>query len=163
MSILQVGSSEEQDKKHQETLEDTGFWGKAGAGSLVLAVRTKRILFALRSKHVQEPLTWGTWGGAIDEGEDPKYAARRELQEEAGYRGHILELLPLWVFRDVETGFKYFNFLAAVEDEFTPRLDWENSGYKWVEAGKWPTPLHPGAKLLLRNSEKDILDVVNEL
>lgn len=163
MPVLQVGSSEDQDKKHQEVLEDTGFWGKAGAGSLVLSIKTKRILFALRSKHVQEPLTWGTWGGAIDDGENPKKAAKRELVEEAGYKGRILEMLPLWVFHEPKSGFKYFNFLAAVEDEFIPKLDWENSGHKWVEAGKWPKPLHPGAKLLIRNSGKLILEVVGKL
>lgn len=145
LSRLEQSGSD--DDKHQQTLEDTGFWGKMGAGGLFLAQNSGRILFALRSKHVQEPNTWGTFGGAADEGENPKQAAHREMVEETGYKGTI-KMIPMFVFRH-SSGFQYHNFLAIIPKEFRPRLDWENSGFKWVDFGDWPNPLHPGAKTLL--------------
>lgn len=141
----------ENDAEHRAELNRTGFWGKQGAGCIILAKDTKRICIPHRSSYVEQPDTWGTWGGAIDSGEDPKVAAIRELREEAGYNGK-LELIPLFVFRH-SSGFTYYNFLALVEKEFAPKLDWETQGYRWVEYGDWPEPLHNGLKLLLSDPE----------
>lgn len=143
----------ENDAQHAAALRDTGFWGRAGAGALVLAADTGRILLPHRSMRVEQPGTWGVWGGAIDPGEDPMAAARREVEEEAGASG-IVEMVPLYVFRKGD--FKYHNFLAVVPSEFTPRLNWETQGYKWVEYGDWPSPLHFGLVSLLANSEEEI-------
>jgi len=138
------------DDEHQETLGKTGFWGKQGAGSLVVAKKTGRYLLPLRSQHVEQPGTWGVWGGAIDSGEVPVEAARRELTEEAGYRGPI-EMVPLVVF---ESGtFRYHNFLAVVEDEFEPTLNWETEKAQWFALDDFPQPLHYGLQYLLENSE----------
>lgn len=157
--LEQAGSD---DAIHQQTLKDTGFWGKQGAGGLFLAKSTGRLMFAQRSNHVQEPLTWGTWGGAMDQHESPKEAALREMFEETKFRGEA-ELFPMHVFKDAPSGFTYYNYIAVIEDEFTPRLDWENAGFKWVDYGKWPTPLHPGAKILLRESREDIVQCIKSV
>jgi 8-oxo-dGTP pyrophosphatase MutT (NUDIX family) len=141
----------DRDSEHRKELSRTGFWGKQAAGSIIYAASTGRFCLAHRSKLVQEPNTWGIWGGAIDEGEDPKQAALRELHEETGYAGGA-ELELLWIFEH-NSGFRYYNFLATVEDEFTPRLDWETQGYRWVEWGDWPQPLHPGVATLLSRSD----------
>jgi 8-oxo-dGTP pyrophosphatase MutT (NUDIX family) len=137
----------EDDSKHRQALKQTGFWGRRGAGCVIMARDTGRFCIAHRSSRVEQPGTWGTWGGAIDEGEDPAQAARRELAEEAGYTG-AMKLVPLYVFKH-ESGFTYYNFLAIVEQEFRPKLDWETQGYDWVEYGAWPSPLHPGLKAVL--------------
>lgn len=137
------------DDNHFHTLNKTGFWGKAGAGCLFYAQSTGRYLVAFRSRYVQEPNTWGTWGGAIDSGESPEEAVAREVEEEAGYNGHF-NIHHAWTF-DSGTGFKYFNYIVTVEDEFLPVLNWETSTFKWVEPGNWPTPLHPGLKALIDN------------
>lgn len=139
----------ESDEEHQQALDQTGFWGRAGAGCLIVAKDTGRICIAHRSQHVEQPGTWGTWGGAIDQGEDPKVAAAREVQEEAGYHGKM-SLIPLYVFKH-HSGFRYYNFLAVVEREFSPSLDWETQGYRWVEFGTWPKPLHHGLVSLLND------------
>lgn len=137
----------ENDVEHQKELERTGFWGKRGAGCLFQAIDTGRICIAHRSMQVEQPGTWGTWGGAIDNNETPENAAKREVREESGYNGKM-KLIPLYVFKH-PSGFIYYNFLALVEKEFTPIMDWETQGFKWVTFGKWPKPLHPGLKLLL--------------
>lgn len=148
----------ENDAEHRAELNRTGFWGKQGAGCIILAKDTGRICLPHRSQYVEQPGTWGTWGGAIDSGEDPRVAAARELREEAGYDGK-LKLLPLYVFRH-PSGFTYYNFLALVDSEFEPKLDWETQGYRWVEWGDWPTPLHNGLKMLL--NDPDSVDTIKK-
>jgi 8-oxo-dGTP pyrophosphatase MutT (NUDIX family) len=131
----------EDDVEHKKALGATGFWGKAGAGCIFVALDTGRLLLPLRSEHVLQPLTWGTWGGAIDEGETPEKAVRREVSEEAGYHGHY-EIEPLFLFKS--GAFRYFNYLAIVDNEFIPRLDWENKKADWFELDDLPSPLHFG-------------------
>lgn len=139
----------ESDIEHQAALEKTGFWGKQAAGCLFLAADTKRICIAHRSMRVEQPGTWETWGGAIDAGEDPALAVKREVKEEAGYDGPI-KMIPLFVFSH-PSGFKYYNFLAIVAHEFTPILDWETQGSGWFEFNNLPKPQHPGLSALLHD------------
>jgi 8-oxo-dGTP pyrophosphatase MutT (NUDIX family) len=138
-----VTSAGNSDKDHQKVMEDTGYWGKRAAGVLFWSVDTRRVLFAHRSRHVTQPGTYGTWGGAIDAKESPTQAVRREIKEETGYQGKYV-LHPLTVYVAPDADFRYYSFLASVQEEFTPKLDWENAGFKWAEMGTWPTPLHPG-------------------
>jgi 8-oxo-dGTP pyrophosphatase MutT (NUDIX family) len=140
----------ESNEQHAKTLERTGFWGKAGAGCVIIARDTKRICMPKRSKDVEEPGTWGTWGGAIDGREAPKAAAEREVREEAGYDGQ-LELVPLFVFK--KGSFKYHNFLAVVDTEFNPTLNWETSTYRWCSFDELPSPLHFGMQGILNDPD----------
>jgi 8-oxo-dGTP pyrophosphatase MutT (NUDIX family) len=137
------------DERHQRALDKTGFWGDQAAGSLIMSHTTDRFLIAHRSLHVKEPGTWGTWGGAIDKGEDPEVAARREIKEETGYVG-LFTMLPMYVFVS-DTGFRYSNFLVVVKDEFKPQLNWETQGFRWCQWGQWPTPLHFGLVAVLND------------
>lgn len=149
MKIAEV----DKDLDHKKQLQKTGYYGHRGAGCLFQALDTGRICIAHRAnlpKHLlQEPNTWGTWGGTIDPGESAESAVLREVQEEAGYTGKT-KLLPMYVFQS-PTGFVYYNFLALVKNEFLPRLNWENQGYIWTLFGQWPSPLHPGLRLLLKD------------
>lgn len=137
------------DDKHAELLNETGFWGSAGAGCLVLCTSTRRLLLGLRSKDVFEPLTWGTFGGAIDSTEDPKRAAIRELREETGYKGSV-QLAPLLTYRKGD--FRFFNYLALVPAEFKPKLDWENSRADWFAFKDLPAPRHFGLTAIFQDS-----------
>ena len=150
----------ENDSDHAAALRTTGFWGKQGAGAIIIAKDTGKILLPHRSFRVQEPDTWGTWGGAIDNDENPETAAKREVQEEAGYSGHI-QMIPLAVF--TKNTFKYYNFAAIVDNEFKPNLNWETQGYKWVDFGDWPSPLHPGLKWLIANDSNKIQDIIQKV
>ena len=117
------------------------FWGSAGAGVIFRAQDTGRLLVAYRSTFVNEPHTWGVWGGAFEHGEVPEHAASREAREETGYTGRM-SLEQVFVFK--KDDFTYTTFLAHVPEEFTPHLDWETEGWRWVEPGDWPTPVHYG-------------------
>ena len=150
------------DMTHGQALKKTGFWGKRGAGAIVMAKTTGKLLLPYRSLYVLQPHTWGVWGGAIDPKEKPEDAVKREMKEEVGYRGLDIDLIPLYVFEDEKTGFRYHNFLAVVPDEFTPDLNWETDNFKWVEFGDWPTPLHFGLKALIKNSGGTIKKIVEK-
>lgn len=143
-------SLNENDSAHSETMGRTGFWGAQGAGCILLAKDSGRLLLMKRSAYVNEPHTWGNIGGAIDEMEDPKEAAKREVQEESGYSGSI-EMIPLFVFR--KSNFTYYNFLGLIETEFQPTINWESEGFEWCELGNWPSPLHFGVQSLFQDAE----------
>jgi 8-oxo-dGTP diphosphatase len=49
-----------------------------------LIVKEGKILVCQRTKHQTMPLKWEFPGGKIEEGEQPRYALRRELEEELG-------------------------------------------------------------------------------
>jgi 8-oxo-dGTP pyrophosphatase MutT (NUDIX family) len=144
----------ENDSDHAEALQQTGFWGRAGAGVLFQARDTGRILIAHRSDSVEQPNTWGTWGGAIDENENPMTAAMREAAEETGTVPDQQSIVPMYVFSH-PSGFRYFNFLVITNTEFEPRLNWESQGFGWFDFGEWPKPLHPGTADLL-NDQKSL-------
>jgi 8-oxo-dGTP pyrophosphatase MutT (NUDIX family) len=135
--------------EHQKALDQTGFWGKQAAGAIIMAKSTGRILLSFRSGQVEEPHTWGVWGGAIDDGETPLAGAYREASEELGSI-RVEHAVPLYVFKS--GSFQYSNFLFIVGDEFSPNPSeehsWETEGYDWVEFGNWPSPLHPGLEAL---------------
>lgn len=148
----------ENDQEHAQALKQTGFWGRKGAGAIIAARDTGRILLPHRSQSVEQPGTWGVWGGAIDPKENPETAARREVHEEAG-APDIEEMIPLHVFK--KDDFQYHNFLAITPQEFKPKLNWETQGYKWINYGEWPQPMHFGLESLIQNSGKEIKKKVN--
>lgn len=136
-----------------------GFWGTSGAGALMVARGTGRVLLTLRSSGVRNPGTWGLPGGAIEEGESPEVGARREALEEVGFSGAI-KLHPAYVFKT--DGFTYYNFVGIVGSEFEPVLDWENDSAEWFDIDDLPSPLHFGVQRLFQHSGDLISSVVEE-
>lgn len=144
---------------HTSRGTDERFWGNQGAGVLLIARDTGRILLVLRSPDVNEPNTWGVLGGAIDNDENPMQAVYREVSEEAGYTGN-LNLQPSFVFRS--KSFKYHNFIGVVDSEFEPTLDWESSDAGWFSLERLPSPLHFGVKALMSNAKSQIESVIDD-
>jgi len=134
---------------HKQALLETGFWGRAAAGGIILARSSQRFLLAHRGEGTLQAGTWGTWGGACDGDETPIETVRREMQEEAGIQQEM-ELHELYTFRH-ESGFSYTNFLAIIEEEFEPVLNWETQGFGWFEFNQWPDPLHFGTRKLIKD------------
>lgn len=135
------------------------FWGNYGAGVLPICTSTGRILIALRSEYVNEPRTWGIFGGMIDdkkEQRNPEIAAKRELREETGLTSDF-DVIPAYVYKT--SGFQYYNFIGLVDNEFKAHLDWENEDSKWVTLDelKRIRPKHFGLEALIKNS-MDIIE-----
>jgi len=152
---------ENDDVVHAEQLKKTGFWGKQGAGCLPLCSKTKRFLLNLRSGAVEQPHTYGTWGGAIDSDENPREAALREFKEEAGFNGTFERVVSIYTFKS--SNFSYYNFLIIIPEEFTPKLDWESAGFKWCDLNEMQSlNLHFGVKSIL-NDEPSMRIINNYL
>ncbi len=135
------------------------FWGKVGAGALILCSETKRFLLPLRSRSVDEGGTWGTWGGAIDSQETPIDAVEREFKEETKYKGNVT-FHPLHKFEH-ESGFVYYNFVGVVDQEFKPLINWETERAEWRELYNFPKNLHFGMKDILSNG--NAMRIINDL
>jgi len=161
MKLKQILESNDSD--HQDALDQTGFWGAQAAGAIILAASSGKLLISHRSSEVEQPHTWGVWGGAIDEGESPVGGATREVTEELGHITTIAKI-PLYVFKDSNSDFRYYNFLFVVEKEFEPSpmpgSGWETQGHEWVTYGEWPTPMHFGLEALIKNSGSKIQSVI---
>jgi len=133
--------------KHALTTDESGkFWGNMGAGGIFFCTKTNRFLLAFRSRYVNEPHTWGVWGGAIDENETPLEAVKREITEETAFKGKY-KIVPSFIFK--KGNFQYHNFIIVVNTEFKPRLDWETESYGWFTLEEFPSPLHFGLKSLI--------------
>lgn len=141
----------ENDEDHQDALEKTGFWGDQAAGAIILCTKTKRLLLQLRSADVQEPFTWAGTGGAMDEGETPEQTTRREIKEELNYSGNM-QLKLIYVYKH-KSGFKYYNFLGLVSEEFSPKKSTEVAKYKWFDIDNLPSRLHFGLKAVFNNTK----------
>lgn len=139
------------------------FWGTSGSGVLIVAADTKRILLGLRSADVNEPHTWGNFGGAIgiddngnvEEALSPEDNAIKEMNEEIGYFGS-LEMIPSFTYRG--GSFTYYNFVGIVATEsLIPlgNINWEVSELRWFtldEVSALPN-LHFGVSELMKQEE----------
>lgn len=142
------------------------FWGDSASGVLPIAKDTGRILIGLRSGSVNEPYTWGNFGGAIglnDYGEEdvklsPEDNAIQEMREEIDYHGEI-ELIESYVFK--KRGFVYYNFLGLIPNESDIddyELNWEVDEIKWVTFDELVEheDLHFGLQGLIDNAYEQI-------
>lgn len=134
------------------------------AGVVFLAKDTGRCLLQLRNSDKRHKNTWGFWGGLMERGETPYECIQRELEEEIGFVPELKKLNPIDVYQSKDRNFYYYSFVAVVEKEFIPQLNDESAGYAWVDIGRWPQPLHQGARLTLTRNKGDeklrtILDI----
>ena len=136
------------------------FWGNIAAGVLPYSKSTKRFLLNYRSEAVNEPHTWGIWGGKIDDNENIKDAVIREFEEESEFNDKI-DLIDAFVFKNPDGDFKYYNFIGLIENEFEPILDWESEDYKWVTIDELYNQdnLHFGLENLLKESKNIIINL----
>lgn len=130
------------------------YWGSAGAGVIPVTRSTGRFLVPLRSQYVNEPGTWGTIGGAVDDEEDFDEAALREYFEET-CGPEAPDLIDLLTFEDEEAGFVYQNFLGVIEEEFEPCINWETARWAWLDLNQLLelSPMHYGLEAVLDDPE----------
>jgi len=149
----------------EHVIRDDNFWGKEATGCIPFSRTTKRFLFGFRSSKVRPPNLWGTFGGALDDNETLESNTWKELYEETRYEEQFSDrLIKLDVFQKQlsdGTVFKYHNYIAVIENEFIPRLNWENSRFMWVNYRNWPSPLIGGLEDILFKGDSKIRGLLN--
>lgn len=124
---------------------------RGGAGCLIYAKNTNKLLLILRSDLVSAPLSWSFPGGKIDEGEKPGRAARREVLEEIGFDLSGAPMRLIHVNDTHAPRFRFYTFATVVDREFEPVLNWESAEHRWCSADELPSPLHWGVRQTLDN------------
>jgi 8-oxo-dGTP pyrophosphatase MutT (NUDIX family) len=80
------------------------------------------------------PGLWESPGGLIEEGEEPREAALRELREETGLMGDIEDSHQPARTTSIHGQFKVYPFLVGVDNR-SVKLSSEHTDYSWVEDG----------------------------
>ena len=106
----------------------------ARSSAWVLVKVGKKMLLGKRSREVANAGQWGLFGGSIEEGEDPKEGALRELEEEAGLSAKKGELKLLWRGKHPSDDKKHSYFYGwdakgKVRDKV--RINWETEEFGW--------------------------------
>lgn len=157
--------------KWAQAFEDEGFvpdpsgrtfWGSRGSG--VLFVRNHpqfgpQLLMIHRSRHVEEPNTWGVPGGAVPKNEEDLFqSALRETTEEIGVLPPHRQVTQ-YVWQQPGGNFTFTTFILQVLDP-----NWEPRAFNWeVQDAKWVTldeatahNLHFGLRDLLAIMQKKV-------
>lgn len=95
-------------------------WGRRRGARVICTSESSVLLLADSDPGVPGSLWWVTPGGGIDEGEDPRSAARRELYEETGLQVDGESLIGPVARRLVTHG---YSDRVRVQDEWFFRLE----------------------------------------
>ena len=120
-------------------------------GGIIVSKKTGNVLTLLRSQKESYPGTWTFCGGKLENNEQEHAALLREMEEELGLT-QVDKVIPFHRYQSRSKDFVYDTFIVLVDDEFTPELNWENSGYAWTPIGNLPSPLHIKTRQMLSNS-----------
>lgn len=136
---------------------------KAASGCVFLSRNTGRLCLQLRSSTSRFPMTWGFWGGKVENNETPISALHRELEEELGSVPEYQKIQPLHKYTSPDGFFEYYSYVIIVNEEFIPTLNSESSGYAWFNSAVDIFPLHPGAYLIFSSEKmKDKITTITE-
>ncbi len=131
----------------------TQSYENSGAGALVYDASQNKFLVGLRSHSSSKPNTWSVFGGHIEDGENPRLTAFRELQEETGFKGFPKQSFLLSMSKDLNTDFTFYTYLFVITAPFNVKLNKEHTKYKWVSLDEMPTPMHPNFAKLMRDKK----------
>ncbi len=111
--------------------------------------RGTEVLIMRRSDEVSYfPGMWGGVSGRIEEGESPKQAAIRELEEETGLDAALLREGEPFLVRGGDTIWRVHPLLFSAEGE--PRINWEHSEHRWIPPSALPEDSVPRLDEVLR-------------
>ena len=104
-----------------------------------LAIKDNQILLVKRAGEILESGKWGFPGGFLDQGESLEECTVRELKEETGYEGKVIELFHI----NSNPKRPHDNGRNNVAMEFIVEIgkksgepDWEQSDVNWFDINK---------------------------
>ncbi len=100
-----------------------------------LCLKGNKILLVKRAQGILEAGKWGFPGGFLDQGEDVKKCAVRELMEETGYEGTVDKLFRINSGErknDQGRNNVAFEMLMKIGDK-TGKPDWEQTAVEWID------------------------------
>jgi 8-oxo-dGTP pyrophosphatase MutT (NUDIX family) len=111
----------------------------AAANILAGAATVHDGLFLILKRSGREsflPDAWGIPAGRIEQDEDPQDACTRELYEESGLGGKVVELLGYSMFSSKRNGVRLsnlqLNFLVLADNREVRLDDRSHSEYRWI-------------------------------
>ncbi len=98
----------------------------------VIVKRKDRVLILKRSQSVGS--CRGKWAGVSGhmEGDEPEDRALTEIEEETGMNARIIGKGEPILARDRSVIWRVHPFLAEVDADAEPKLDWEHTKYRWI-------------------------------
>ena len=115
------------------------------AAVMVLVDDADRVLLLWRHRFVQDRWGWEVPGGLVDEGEEPAEAARRELEEETGYRAGRVEQLITFQPRAGTVDAEYFVYVGRDPERIgEPTEVNEVARMEWVPLASVPGMIAAG-------------------
>ena len=115
------------------------------AATIVLIDDADRVLLLWRHRFVQDKWGWELPGGLVDEGEEPAEAARRELEEETGYRAGRVEHLITFQSRAGTIDGEHFSFVGREPERIgEPAEVNEAVRIEWVPLASIPRMIAAG-------------------
>jgi 8-oxo-dGTP pyrophosphatase MutT (NUDIX family) len=148
------------DDRLREDLSESGDQPEMFAlSSVVYAEREGKILLLKRSADSGMPGEWFLPGGAVNPGETPQEAARRELKEESGLEiAEGLEMVGCYPFRMYGHNILQLSFRAPVSGEV--RISDEHEGARWVDAAEMREALTDEAIEAIARGNENIRSMV---
>lgn len=99
-----------------------------------------RFVILLRQPHKPAGNNWGIPAGKLEDGEDAKTAAKRELQEETGYAASDTQLEHVgdYDFGQGDGQYRFYIYRVKLDQPFDVVLeDAAHSEFRWVTASEF--------------------------
>lgn len=130
----------------------------AGGFIFLFSPHSRRVLLGLRSPDAYfEPNTWNPLGGTMEPNECPILTAIRETYEEGKISPSQYKINPEVMHLDLNgddngNTHRVYIYLATVESEIDPTIDYEHTDAKWFHIDELPRiPLFLPLKKALEN------------
>lgn len=114
---------------------------EVSAGVLIKCKTTNKFLLIKRSELCSEPNTWSLVSGGIEDHEDIVSGLKREVNEELQIDPSLIN----YNLKSIEEGdgTRFYYFLGFTDNEFSPKLNEENTDWGWFDKTELPSPLYP--------------------
>lgn len=136
--------------------------GIVGAAGVVFTTPDHKVLLLKRAAGSEHSGTWGFPAGKLEQGETPRFGARREVREELGGKAPNGDMTLLGFF-PMPSGERFAAFWQEVEEEFKPKLNGEHTDYQWADLAALPDGLHPGTEDILATGRLGYMALAHEL